>query len=305
MSKYDSLNTVVNTLTYLEVSSANSRLSRMESQLNRDMMLAREQAYSQQRAIDQVYGFIKQYERVRAANDTGARFRYLQATLLTMDLENFDESDLPGLEDRRIFLDLKGNVDSLRSALGAEVGAEGQKVARDVIELPALIDTAKEEYVAVEALNAARGAWLAGGIGLALLFLALAVTLVGAFLPSFWDSQLAEVVGGNQSYELAPILAYGGLAVLAVLVVLRFLARSGARQRIRKAAQRAGFQGVLPMKGARVAKERFLNLVTQMRRLGADSGPHAYDRTTRDAMLAGIEAMETRLATARDGLHSA
>ncbi|ABI76170.1 hypothetical protein HNE_2862 [Hyphomonas neptunium ATCC 15444] len=304
MSKYDSLNTVVNTLTYLEVSSTNSRLSRMESQLNRDIMLAREQAYSQQRAIDQVYGFIKQYEKLREASDAGARFRYLQATLLSMDLERFDESDLPGLEDRRIFLDLQNGVESLRSALGEEIGDDGQKVVRDVIHLPGLIDTAKEEYVALEALNAARRAWLAGAWGTILVALALLTILAGAFLPSYWDTQFADLMGGDQSYTLAPMLAYGGLAVLIALIALRFFVRAGARKRIRRAAQAAGFQGVLPMKGAGASKTRFLSLVTQMRHLGADSGPYAYDRTTNKAMLAGIEGMEARLTAARDGLHS-
>lgn len=304
MSKYDSLNTVVNTLTYLEVSSANSRLSRMESQLNRDVMLAREQAYSQQRAIDQVYGFIKQYEKVRGASEVGARFRYLQATLLSMDLENFDESDLPSLEDRRIFLDLLNGVENLRSALAADIGEDGQKVVQDVIQLPGLIGTAKEEYVAIEALEAARGAWLGGALGTILVALALMTTVAGAFLPSYWDTKLAEVMDGNQSYALAPMMTYGGLAVLIVLIALRFFARTGARRRVRKAARKVGFQGVLPVKGVGASKARFLNLVTQMRLLGADSGPYAYDRKTKKTMLAGIEALEARLSTARDALHS-
>lgn len=303
MSKYDSLNTVVNTLTYLEVSSANSRLSRMESQLNRDVMLAREQAYSQQRAIDRVYGFIKQYDRVRGASEAGARFRYLQAMLLSMDLENFDESDLPSLEDRRIFLDLQNRVENLRSALATEIGEDGQRVVQDVIQLPRLIETAKEEYVAIEALNAARSAWLAGAWGTMLVALALLATLAGAFLPSYWDTQFADMVGGDQSYTLAPMLAYGGLAVLTALIALRFFVRASARKRVRQAAQTAGFQGVLPMKGAGASKSRFVSLVNRMRQLGADSGPYAYDRTTKKAMLAGIQGMEARLTAAREGLH--
>ena len=105
MSKNDTLNTVLNTLTYLEASSANSKLGRLEREQNRAFMQARSAAYAQQRAIDQVYGFRKQFDQV--ANDSGANplLRFLQAELLMRDLFAFDEHDLPDLQSREYFLE--------------------------------------------------------------------------------------------------------------------------------------------------------------------------------------------------------
>ena len=303
MSKYDSLNTVVNTLTYLEVSSANSRLSRMEAEMTQEFARARRQAFAQQHAIDTVYALRKQFAQIEAAAEAGPRLRYLQCMLLLMDLSRFNENALPDLQSREYFHNLHQQVQALKNQLAAQVGPEGEAVVQDLIQLPGLIGTAKEEYVAVEALNAAEGAWLAGGLGTFLMLLALAGAIAGYLLPQYWDTELAEVIDGNKTYVLAPIIAYGSLAVLAALVMLRFLSRMGARGRIMRAAKKVGTAGVLPLKSTGVSKQRFVALVTEMRRLGADSGPYAYDRTTKKAMLAGIDAMEARLAAARDALH--
>jgi len=303
MSKNDSLNTVVNTLTYLEVSSANSRLSRMEAQMNREFAQARMQAFAQQHAIDTVYALRKQFAQVEAATDAGARLRHLQCMLLLLDLSRFNVNALPDLQSREYFHNLHQQVLALKNQLAAEIGPEGEAVTRDLILLPDLIDTAKEQYVALEALNAARGAWLVGGLCTVLMLLALLTTIAGSLLPRYWDTQLANYLDGNQTYALAPMLTYGGLVVLGVFVALRLVARSGARARIRRAAKKVNAKGVLPLKGAGASKKRLASLVSEMRRLGADSNPYAYDRTTKEKMLEGLEGMEARLAAARDALH--
>ena len=81
MSKHDTFNTVVNTLTYLEVSSANKKLNRLEAQQNREFMQARATAYQHQRAIDQVYGLQKQFETVATSSDVKPIFRYLPSAV--------------------------------------------------------------------------------------------------------------------------------------------------------------------------------------------------------------------------------
>lgn len=302
MSKNDTLNTVVNTLTYLEVSSANNKLNRLEAQQNREFMQARAAAYQHQRAIDQVYGLQKQYEKV--ATDSGVKpiFRYLQAELLTRDLEAFDEYELGDLESRNFFLELEKKTHRLRSELGAQVGEAGQTSVREFIELPPLIESAKLDHVYVEALSAAKGAWLASGFVTFIMILALLGSAAGAGFAYAQETDLAFIIDGNLSYQLAPMLVWGGLGVIGVLTVLRFLARAGAKRRINKARKRVGVSIRVPLLGKTASAKRAGDNVSRTIKLGSNRGPYAFDARTKKSLLEGISTLEKRFQAAQDAI---
>jgi hypothetical protein len=304
MSKNDTLNTVLNTLTYLEASSANSKLGRLEREQNRAFMQARSAAYAQQRAIDQVYGFRKQFDQV--ANDSGANplLRFLQAELLMRDLFAFDEHDLPDLQSREYFLDLQTKVEQLRSQLEAQVGEDGQARVLEFIDLPPLIESSKRDHVYVEALSAAQGAWALSGPMTALLFIALLCCGAGAGLAYYWHTEISQFIDGNTSYRIAPLLVWGGLSAVVVLIALRIFARIGAKHRINAARKRVGITEKVPLLSAKESMKRAGESVRQSIKLGSDSGPYAYDGRTREGLLDSIKQLEKRFESARDAIFS-
>lgn len=299
MSKHDTLNTVVNTLTYLEVSSANKKLNRLEAQQNREFMQARAAAYQHQRAIDQVYGLQKQFETLATSAGVKPIFRYLQAELLVRDLEQFDEFELGDLESRKFFLNLEKKATDLKSELGAQVGGAGQVSVQEFIELPPLIESTKLDHVYVEALSAAEGAWLSSRFVTAIMILMLLGVAAAVGLAYSQESSWAFIIDGNLSYRLAPLLVWGGVAGIGALTLLRFFARAAAKGRIRRACKCVGITTRVPLLSKSASAKRAGENVSRSIKLGSDRGPYAIDARTKKSLLDGISTLEKRFAAAQ------
>ena len=303
MGKNDTLNTVVNTLTYLDVSAANSRLGRMEADMNRQFAMARMEAYQQQSAINQVSAFRKQFDQIETAEGLSDRLRYLQTTLLLMDLSEFDDDILPDLQSKDYFFNLQKQVSAYSRALEARIGPKGQEIVRDILQLPGLIESAKQDYVAVEALNAAEKVKFSSPLFTVLLWILLGGLLVAAALPFVWDSELSQMVDGETTYLIAPVVALVSFGLILLITLARIASRSKAKKYIARAKKEVGLSKHVRLLSVGQSRKRLAESAQRTRDLGADSGPYAFDRTTLKSMFAGIQAHEARLSASRQALH--
>ena len=292
MGKNDTLNTVVNTLTYLDVSAANSRLGRMEADMNRQFAMARMEAYQQQSAINQVSAFRKQFDQIETAEGLSDRLRYLQTTLLLMDLSEFDDDILPDLQSKDYFFNLQKQVSAYSRALEARIGPKGKEIVRDILQLPGLIESAKQDYVAVEALNAAEKVKFGSPLFTVLLWILLGGLLVAAALPFVWDSELSQMVDGETTYLIAPVLALVSFGLILLITLARIASRNKAKKYIARAKKEVGLSKHVRLLSVGQSRKRLAESAQRTRDLGADSGPYAFDRTTLKSMFAGIQAMK-------------
>ncbi|QIG81512.1 hypothetical protein [Stakelama tenebrarum] len=303
MSKWD-YNSVINTLTYLDVSSANAKLRRIENELSRpvrDPVADREGlAYMANFKLEQI--FDKLLARDRNMERDGSAREYLETELLTLEVIDHDPEDFDRPNYATKVDHLRQDLLYRRKKLAEKFGPEGQRYVEDLIQLPYLIHKTRQGYVYEAAYQAQKGSWLLGGAGVALYAVGLVLIVIAALMPTIWDGMLLGMMDGNASYFLAPVLMVAGLGVVGATAVLRFLSQARVKAGINAAKKRAGYAGNVALLRGKAAKDRaYYN--------SSPFGPNTADRhsvpaETQSEKLEAIAVLERQLTEAQRWLEA-
>ncbi|WP_109809194.1 hypothetical protein [Sphingosinithalassobacter portus] len=297
MSKWD-YNSVINTLTYLDVSSANAKLRRIENELNRpvrDPVADREGlAFMANLELEKI--FDKFLMRDREMVRDGSAREYLETELLTFEVIDHDPEDFDRPNYASKVDHLRRDLVYRRNKLVEKFGPDGERHIQDLIQLPYLINKIREGYVYEAAYQAQKGSWLLGRAGVALYAVGLALTFLAALMPAIWDGSLLKMMDGNASYFLAPVLMVAGIGIVGATAVLRFLSHARIKAAVAAAKKRVGFAGDVALLRGKAAKDRAYYNSSPFGTNTADR--HRVPAETQPERLEAIKLLEGQLAGA-------
>ncbi|MAN75358.1 MAG: hypothetical protein JKY71_07730 [Alphaproteobacteria bacterium] len=299
--KFD-YNSVMNTLTYLDVSSANAKLRRIEDQLNRPVRdpAADREAAELMANFKLEESFDKLLVRDAKIEKDGSAREYFQTEILALELVNHEPEDF----DRPSYA---AKVDQLRYAtfkrrkeLAEKFGNEGRRRIEDLIQLPSLIERTKKAYVFEEARRAHKGSWILNGAAIPMYMLGALLVGAAAWLPTYWDGPFLDVMNGDESYRLAPILFASGLGVVGAVAVIRLLVFLRIKTKIGRAKRGVNYEGNVPVSLSKAAKYRADRNARPTTQHTLDR--HKFDDSSQDGLKTGLKKLEKMLMDARHWL---
>ncbi|WP_084419802.1 hypothetical protein [Henriciella litoralis] len=301
--KFD-YNSVMNTLTYLDVASANAKLRRIEGQMNRparDPVADREAAeFMANFKLEAL--FDKLLARDAKIEKDGSAREYFQIELLALELVNYEPEDFDRPSYAAKVDQLRYSTFARRRELAEKFGEEGRRRIEDLIQLPSLIDRTKKAYVFEEARRAQKGSWILSGGAIPIYMLGALFVGAAAWLPTYWDGPFLEIMSGDESYRLAPILFTSGLGIVGAIAVLRLFVFSRIKTKIRRAKQQVSYEGEVPVSLSKAAKYRAHQSAHPITPNTLDR--HKFDDSSPEGLKTGLQKLEKMLIDARQWLET-